>query len=89
MAATLRIITKEQEQILDTLLEGDGVVLMTEEAAKQIAKQLGVSPEELNELYVDSYDYGGEADKWVDIVRSEEHLFVDHLSETLRFQTSL
>lgn len=89
MAATLRIITKEQEQLLNTLLEGEGIVLMTEDAAKQVAKQLGVSPEELNELYVDSYDYGGEADKWVDVVRSEEHLFVDYLSETFRSRTCL
>lgn len=89
MAATLRIITKEQEQMLNTLLEGEGIVLMTEEAAERVAKQLSSSPEELNELYVDSYDYGGEADKWVDVVRSEEHLFVDYLSEAFGFQTCL
>lgn len=84
MAATLRIITKEQEQILSTLLEGEGIVLMTEEAAAQVSVQLGVSTEELNELYVDSYDYGGEADKWVDVVRNDDHIFVDHLTEIFK-----
>ena len=79
MAAIIRVINKEEEQLINCLLEGEGVVLVTEEVAEIIAADMGISKEDLNEKYSDSYDYGGDADKWVDVVRTEDHILVDFL----------
>lgn len=79
MAATLRIMSSEEEAVINRLLEGDGVVLMTQDAAVKIAETLDITVDELNERYLDSYDYGGDADKWVDVVRTEDHILTDFL----------
>lgn len=79
MVAIIRVINKEEEQVINRLLAGEGVVLITEDAAEIIAADIGISKEDLNEKYLDSYDYGGDADKWVDVVRTEEHILVDYL----------
>lgn len=79
MAGILRIMKPEEEKVINRLLADEGVVLVTEAAATQIAAKLGIVQEELDELYLDTYDYGGEADKWVDIVRSEDHICTDYI----------
>lgn len=81
MAATIRIMSLEEEAVINRLLEGDGVVLMTQDAAVKIAQTLDITVDELNERYLDSYDYGGDADKWVDVVRTEDHILSDFLKQ--------
>lgn len=81
MAGILRIMTSDEEKLINRLLMDEGIVLITEAAAVQIAAELEIEKEKLDELYLDAYDYGGEADKWVDIVRSEDHLCVDYIRD--------
>lgn len=84
MAGVLRIIHPDEEKIINRLLSGEGIVLIPEKLARELAKQMNVEYDELEEMYLDAYDYGGEADKWVDIVRTMDHICIDYIQQELQ-----
>lgn len=76
MGAYVKVMKEEDYATLMSYLEDDGVVLITEETAERLKEETG---KELDGSFIDDYDFGGEADKFIDIVHSEEHYFCKHL----------
>jgi hypothetical protein len=72
--AKVRIVPKEDMEILNKYLSGeDAVVLIPEEFAKEN------KIEHLDRSNHDYFSYAGEPDLFVDIVDHEKHTFMDYL----------
>lgn len=65
----VKIITNKLFDLIAEILEYPGVTLIKE----SIAKAVGLTDENIENV---NYDFGGEADVWVDLVSSDQHLFV-------------
>ena len=68
MAAYVKFVKKEHEEILREYLDNEGVVLIFPEAQKYA--------KEMHDELID-YSFGGEADTFVDKVWDEEHFFFE------------
>ena len=74
---TLVVVNKEQRQALRELLLGKGSVLVV--TTEELAKKYGL--EDGQDL---DYEFGGEADVWLDLAYDEQHYFFADLRETER-----
>ena len=71
---TVKIISKEDWEILRKYLDSKCVILVKEEVANKIK----TTEDELTDYISDSsYDFGSDADIWIDIVASSNHLFIE------------
>lgn len=66
MAAIVKVVPKKDWEIIKKYLGSDGVVLIPED----VAKQEGVEHMDYEEV---SYNFGGEADVWMDVVCDGNH----------------
>lgn len=71
MGIQVKVVPKEDWDVLRKYVNGSGVILIPAE----LAEKTGVEEQEVE------YDFGGDADVWVDIVRDETHHLYDILSE--------
>ena len=60
--------------LFETLVKTDMGVEAAQSAADEIKEKTGKSPAG---LYLDGYDFGGEADVWIDVVRDKSHMAYD------------
>ena len=83
MSANIITPTKEEWDILSTLLGelGEGGVIVAPDVVEKLNKK-GIEIES----YDESYDYGGEADIWLDVAYDEDHLFVTELRKEEEFK---
>ena len=79
--AICKVVPKEDWEVLKKYVNAGefnaGVVLIPEEIyEKEKEKKYGI------EKYIENnnYDFGGDADVWVDVVLSEEHCFLSGIS---------
>lgn len=81
MSAYLRVIPDEDFEILQRYLEDDnGVVLIQSSTA---ATMFGEQADELDGLDLMDYNFGGEADVWVDIIDSPSHYAAEAIRSAL------
>ena len=73
MSAYVHVIPDEEYEILQKYLD-EGAVLVRQSVAEEIRKKTGENPDG---LYLDGYDFGGDADVWVDGVRNKDHMAYD------------
>lgn len=78
MAANVRIVPKKHWNILQEYLcnDADGIVLIPME----LVNTLNIK-EDITDGTTVSYDFGGEADVWLDIVTDKSHLFLNEILE--------
>ena len=80
MSAVVRVVPNADMEILDKYLSEEGVVLIPQSLAAEINPD---TPHDVDELYLDGYDFGGDADVWVDIARTVDHMAVDRIKVEL------
>lgn len=73
----LRVVPKEHMEIIREYLE-PGVVLVEESVAAQLESEHGIDLSDGRDV---DYDFGGEADYYVDIVKDKGHYLVSELIE--------
>ena len=73
MSAYVHVIPDEEYEILQKYLD-EGAVLVRQSVAEEIGEKTGENPDG---LYLDGYDFGGDADVWVDVVRNKDHMAYD------------
>lgn len=73
MSAYIKVVEEQDWPVLRKYLDEDGVVLVSKDVAEKLKRQGAGS---IDGRYFDGYDFGGDADKFVDIVTSEEHYAV-------------
>ena len=73
MSAYVHVIPDAEYEILQKYLD-EGVVLVRQSVADEIREKTGESPAG---LYLDGYDFGGEADVCIDVVRDKNHMAYD------------
>lgn len=78
--ATVRIVPKKDMEVITRYIgEDHAVVLVTEDAAEQIKE---LHPDlKLEDGMDSSYDFGGDADYWVEVVAHDGHSFVSDLCD--------
>lgn len=74
MGAFVKVVPQADWDVLMRYMNNNGVVLMPE----NIAQEKNI-PED--GLFVEDYDFGGEADVLVDLARTTEHFLFDQLSQ--------
>jgi len=84
MAALIKVLTPEQYRAVSEILDEEGLLLICPDIAERIAKELGIPVEDLNEQYIDNYDFGGEPDRFVDLVSSMEHFSMEAIRERFK-----
>jgi len=70
MSAYVHVVPDEDFEILDKYL-AEGAVLIRQSVADEIKNKTGEDPDD---LYLDEYDFGGDADVWFDVVSSQHHM---------------
>ena len=70
MSAYIKVIEDTDLEILQKYLENDGVVLIHKNIATQMEKELACS---VDGEFLHDYDFGGEPDKYVDIISNDRH----------------
>ena len=73
LSANVHVIPDEEYEILQKYLD-EGTVLVRQSVAEEIREKTGENPDG---LYLDGYDFGGDADVWVDVVRNKDHMAYD------------
>ena len=73
MSAYVHVIPDEEYEILQKYLD-EGAVLVRQSVADEIKEKTGKNPDG---LYLDGYDFGGDADVWVDVVSDKSHMACD------------
>lgn len=73
MSAIVHVIPDAEYEILQKYLD-EGAVLVRQSVADEIKAKTGENPDE---LYLDGYDFGGEVDVWIDVVRNNNHMAYD------------
>ncbi|MBQ6960548.1 MAG: hypothetical protein IJP78_06195 [Clostridia bacterium] len=73
MSAIIRVIPNEDFPVLQKYLTDPGVVLVRQDIAEQITQG---NPEQINEISLDQYNFGGEPDIWMDFVHDTRHFAV-------------
>lgn len=73
---SFKIVPKEHWDIITEYLDEPGVTLVSEE----FMKENNITQEDIEKCN-ESYDFGGDADIWVDKVSSKQHCFILPLFE--------
>ena len=73
LSAYVHVVPDAEYEILQKYLD-EGAVLVRQSVADEIKEKTGKSPAG---LYLDGYDFGGEADVWIDVVRDKSHMAYD------------
>lgn len=83
MAAYAVPVSKADWPIVSKYLSAlqEGGILISPNMVRELEKQAGKPFD--GEVFLDDYEFGGEADLWVDIVRAESHMAFDAVLETL------
>ena len=69
-----KIVSDKDFNLICEYLDSPGIVLIKESTAKE----LGLTQENIKDV---DYTFGGDADVWVDLVSSDQHLFVQEAKE--------
>lgn len=79
MAAIVKIIPQKDWEVVKKYLgEDEGCVLIPESVLRELPEESRKELMDLSDSMVE-YDYGGDADVWVDIVRSPDAYFLRKL----------
>jgi hypothetical protein len=86
--AKIKIVPKEEWKIVKKYISGgeygSGVVLIPESVLEEITERKTVSIiKDLNDEEYMDYEFGGDADVWVDVVLSKKHLFVKDIESKI------
>ena len=81
MSAYLRVVPDEDCEVLQRYLEDDGGVVLIQSSTA--ATMFGKQTDELDGLDLMDYNFGGEADVWVDIVHSPSHCAAEAIRSAL------
>lgn len=81
MSAYVKVIEEKDYPVLKKYLKRDDIVLVSPEMARKLEAEIG---KEIDGLFLDRYDFGGEADKYVEFVQSEPHLAVEEIRSLKR-----
>lgn len=73
LSAYVHVVPDAEYEILQKYLD-EGAVLVRQSVADEIKEKTGKSPAG---LYLDGYNFGGEADVWIDVVRDKSHMAYD------------
>lgn len=65
----IKIVPDKLFDTIANVLEYPGVILIKE----SVGKKVGLNDNNIDKV---SYNFGGDADVWVDLVSSDQHLFV-------------
>jgi hypothetical protein len=82
MAAYVVYPTREQWQVLGEIIDalGEGGIIVPPDTAEQMRAR-GVTQEQLDgTTYLDDYDYGGDADLFVDVARPDNFAYMGLMS---------
>ncbi len=85
MAAFVIIPTEAQWAVLEEILNqvGEGAIIVPPEVVASL-KQQGL---DLSPLDLIDYDFGGEADIFIDVMRDENHFAIEAIKEHLSRKT--
>lgn len=74
MVAVVKVVSEEDWKVLKKYISSDcsGLVLVKEDVAKERGIEDG---------YDRGYDFGGDADVWLDLVDTEDHSFIKEEGE--------
>ena len=81
MGAFVHVIDEKDFPILKKYLDEEGVVLISPSLAEKLEAESGIS---LDGQLLDKYDFGGDADMYVDLVSSMEHYAAEAIKEEFR-----
>jgi hypothetical protein len=70
----IKIVPDKIFDMIASILEYPGITLIKESTAKAV----GLTDENIDDV---AYNFGGEADVWVDLVSSDQHLFIAEAKE--------
>lgn len=70
----VKIIPDKDFDLIAGYLDQPGVTLVKE----SFAKELGLNEDNIEDV---TYDFGGDADIWVDLVSSDKHMFISEAKE--------
>lgn len=73
-----KIVPKEDMAILRKYLSCEGIVLIDEAILSELTETQATYVKKNDDQYA-NYDFGGEADMWVDMVDSTDHMFIGFL----------
>ena len=73
LSANVHVIPDAEYEVLQKYLD-EGTILVRQSVANEIKEKTGEDPDG---LYLDGYDFGGDADVWVDVVRNKDHMAYD------------
>lgn len=81
MAATIVCPSEEAWEHIRSFLADlqDGGIVIPPGIGDKIEEQRGFRPEDIEEEFIE-YDFGSDADIWIDVVNSPDHYAVDALA---------
>ena len=71
MAATIILMTKKQEKVINELHDCGGIILVTERMAEKLNKEYSIPKDSLDGTLIE-YDFEGYADIWVDTCKNSD-----------------
>lgn len=77
MSAYIKVVNDQDWDVLKKYLNKD-VILIRKDVADQLETKIGKS---VNECYLEGYDFGGEADIWVDTLLSDQQYAYERVLE--------
>ena len=81
--ATIKIVPAEDWEILLKYLDASGIVLIPENALTKFPEKDAERIRNADEEDLESYDFGGDADVWVDVIHGPESYAAMLLSDML------
>lgn len=84
--ATVKIVPTQDWEVLRKYLDATGVVLIPEDAVSRFPEKDAAKIREADEFQMELYDFGGEADVWVDIIHGPDSYAAPLLMEAVREQ---
>ncbi len=76
MAAYVKIVPEKEWEIIKSYLGEEGTVLIPEQVFNQLTDEQKEKITDMNNKLV-NYNFGGEADIWLDVVRSPDAYFFE------------
>lgn len=76
MSALVHVITEKDLSVILKYRDAEGVVLISQSIAVSVEEKLG---RPIDGEYLDDYDFGGEPDKYVDLVLDPNHFVIDKM----------
>lgn len=81
MSAFIRVVEEKDWPILGKYLDEDGVILVSKQIADQLEEKIG---RPIDGEYLDGYNFGGDADQFVEMVCNEHHYSFQEILDNLK-----